>query len=159
MDTRGSQSALLSDLRNLIQSARQQIASAAPSTQTLHCWHLRRRRLNQNLRGSRAEYGGQTLVTVSRELAAECGRGLSYPELTRMVLFAQLFTEPDIVATLSQQLSWPHVHSLLPIKEPLARGFYAEMCRVERWDTRLHRSIEHARWIAARRLPAGEDQP
>ena len=36
--------------------------------------------------------------------------------------------------TLSQQLSWSHIHALLlPIKYPLTREFYAEMCRVERW--------------------------
>ena len=38
--------------------------------------------------------------------------------------------------TLSQQLSWPHVHAPLPIKDPLARGFYAEMCWSERWNVR-----------------------
>lgn len=31
---------------------------------------------------------------------------------------------------------------LLPIKDPLARDFYAEMCRIERWDVRtLRRKI------------------
>ena len=28
---------------------------------------------------------------------------------------------------------------LLPIKDPLARDFYAEMCRIERWDVRTLR--------------------
>lgn len=64
---------LLSDLRSLIQSARQRIASAAFATQTLLCWHLGPRLLNENLQGSRAEYGRQILVTVSRELTAEYG--------------------------------------------------------------------------------------
>jgi predicted nuclease of restriction endonuclease-like (RecB) superfamily len=41
--------------------------------------------------------------------------------------------------TLSQQLSWSHFHALLPIKDPLARDFYAEMCRIERWDVRTLR--------------------
>ena len=45
---------LLSDLRNLIQSARQHIATVAYSTQTLLCWRLGRRLLNENLRGGRA---------------------------------------------------------------------------------------------------------
>ena len=89
-------------------------------------------------------------MTVSREMKAEYGRGFSCSELTRMDQFAQLFPEHEIVATLSQQLSWSHVHSPLPIKDPLARGFYAAMCSVERWDTRLHRAIEHARGITAR---------
>ena len=76
------------------------------------------------------------LVTVLRELTTRYGRGFSYPELTRMVQFAQPFLEHEIVPTLSQQLSWSHVHALLPIKDPLARGCYAEICRSERWDVR-----------------------
>ena len=51
-----------------------------------------------------------------------------------MVPIAQLRPEQAIVVTLSQQLSWSHVHALLPIRDPLARDFYAEMCRSERWD-------------------------
>jgi len=39
----------------------------------------------------------------------------------------------------SQVLSWSHVVELLPIKDPLARDFYAEMCRIERWDVRTLR--------------------
>ena len=135
VDTAG----LLSDLRSLIQSARQRIATAAYSTQTLLCWHVGRRLLNENLQGGRAAYGKQILVTVSRELTAEYGRGFSYPEIARMVQFAQLFPGETIVVTLSQQLSWSHIHALLPIKDPLAREFYAEMCRIERWDVRTLR--------------------
>jgi predicted nuclease of restriction endonuclease-like (RecB) superfamily len=43
------------------------------------------------------------------------------------------------VSTLSTQLSWSHFIELLPIKDPLARDFYAEMCRIERWDVRTLR--------------------
>lgn len=131
--------ALLSDLRNLIQSARRQIATAAQSTQALLCWHVGRRLLNENLQGGRAAYGKQILVTVSRELTAEYGRGFSYAEIARMIQFAQLFPDKKIVGTLSEQLSWSHFHALLPIKDPLARDFYAEMCRIERWDVRTLR--------------------
>jgi hypothetical protein len=53
--------------------------------------------------------------------------------------FAQCFTDQEIVSTLSTQLSWSHVIELLPIKDPLARDFYAEMCRIERWDVRTLR--------------------
>ena len=130
---------LLSDLRTLIQSARRRIATVAYSTQTLLCWHVGRRLLNENLQGGRAAYGKQILVTVSRELTAEYGRGFSYAEIARMIQFSQLFPDEAIVVTLSQQLSWSHVHALLPIKDPLAREFYAEMCRIERWDVRTLR--------------------
>ncbi len=112
---------LLSDLRTLIQFARRRIATAAYSTQTVLCWHVGRRLLNENLRGGRAAYGKQILVTVSRELTAEYGRGFSYAEIARMIQFSQLFPDEAIVVTLSQQLSWSHIHALLPIKDPLAR--------------------------------------
>jgi len=130
---------LLSDLRRLIESARLRIATVAYSTQTMLCWHVGRRLLNENLQGGRAAYGKQILVTVSRELTAEYGRGFSYAEIARMIQFSQLFADEAIVVTLSRQLSWSHFHALLPIKDPLARDFYAEMCRIERWDVRTLR--------------------
>ena len=130
---------LLSDLRNFIRSARRRIATVAYSTQTLLCWRLGRRLLTENLQGGRAAYGKQILVTLSQELTAEYGSGFSHAEISRMIKFAQLFPEESIVVTLSQQLSWSHFHALLPIKDPLARDFYAEMCRIERWDVRMLR--------------------
>jgi predicted nuclease of restriction endonuclease-like (RecB) superfamily len=36
-------------------------------------------------------------------------------------------------------LSWSHFMELLPIKDQLARDFYAEMCRIEHWDVRTLR--------------------
>lgn len=133
------EAALLGDLRTLVQSARQRIATAAFSTQTLLCWHMGRRLDREHLQGGRAAYGKQILVTVSRELTAEYGRGFSYAEIARMIQFAQAYPEEAIVVTLSQQLSWSHFHALLPIKDQLARDFYAEMCRIERWDVRTLR--------------------
>jgi DUF1016 N-terminal domain len=136
---RVDEAALLGDLRALVQAARQRIATAAYSTQTLLCWHVGRRLAKEHLQGGRAAYGKQILVTVSRELTADYGRGFSHTEITRMLQFAQAFSEEAIVVTLSQQLSWSHFHALLPIKDPLARDFYAEMCRIERWDVRTLR--------------------
>jgi predicted nuclease of restriction endonuclease-like (RecB) superfamily len=36
-------------------------------------------------------------------------------------------------------LGWSHFREILPIDDPLARDFYAEMCRVERWSVRTLR--------------------
>ena len=44
-----------------------------------------------------------------------------------------------IVVTLSRQLSWSHFLALLPVKDPLARDFYAQMCSIERWSVRTLR--------------------
>ena len=45
----------------------------------------------------------------------------------------------EILATLSLQLSWSHFKEILPLKKPLQRNFYAEMCRIERWSVRTLR--------------------
>jgi predicted nuclease of restriction endonuclease-like (RecB) superfamily len=133
---------LVSDLRTLIQSARQRIATVANSTYSLLCWQVGRRLLRANLQAGRAAYGKQILATVSQELTVEFGAGFNYTALTRMARFAEWITDEEIVSTLSTQLSWSHFVELLPIKDPLARDFYAEMCRIERWDVRtLRRKI------------------
>lgn len=133
------EAALLTDLRELIQSARQRIATVANSTTTLLYWHLGRRLLTENLQDGRAAYGKRILATVSRELTAEFGGGFGYATVNRAIQFAQFFSDQAIVSTLSTQLSWSHFIELLPIKDPLARDFYAEMCRIERWDVRTLR--------------------
>ena len=89
--------------------------------------------------GGRAAYGKRILATVSRELTAEFGAGFSYATVNRAIQFAQFFPNPAIVSTLSTQLSWSHFIELLPIKDPLARDFYAKMCRIEHWDVRTLR--------------------
>ncbi len=131
--------ALLSDLRTLIQLARQRLASVANATYTQLCWQVGRRLLRENLQAGRAAYGKQILATVSQELTAEFGAGFNYTALTRMARFAEWMTDEQILATLSQTLSWSHFVELLPIRDPLARDFYAEICRIERWDVRTLR--------------------
>jgi predicted nuclease of restriction endonuclease-like (RecB) superfamily len=56
-----------------------------------------------------------------------------------MARFAETMADEAIVVTLSQELGWSHVQALLPIKDAIARDFYAEMCRIERWDVRTLR--------------------
>ena len=45
----------------------------------------------------------------------------------------------QIVVSLARQLSWTHFIALIPLKKPLEREFYAEMCRIERWSVRTLR--------------------
>lgn len=45
-------------------------------------------------------------------------------------------SEEEIRYALRTQLTWTHLRSLTGVKEPLARRFYVEMCRIEHWDTR-----------------------
>ena len=79
------------------------------------------------LKDSRADYGQQIVAKLSRQLEQVYGNGFSEKNLRRMMQFAEVFNDEAIVATLSRQLSWSHFTNLLPIKDPLAREFYARM--------------------------------
>ena len=103
-------------------------------------WKIGKRIQSYILQNERADYGKEILATLSQELSAELGRGYSYSSLTRMVKFGKVFPDGEIVATLSQQLGWSHFKELLPLKQPLQREFYAEMCRLERWSVRTLRA-------------------
>jgi predicted nuclease of restriction endonuclease-like (RecB) superfamily len=131
--------ALLSELRGLIESARQHVAQTANATLTMLYWHVGQRIRREVLKEGRAGYGEQILATLSQALTKDYGKGFNLSALTRMAKFAEAFPDEDIVAALSQQLSWSHFIEILPLKQPLEREYYAELCRVERWSVRTLR--------------------
>ena len=103
-----SSTGLLSELRGLIEQARQHVAQTANSTLTLLYWKVGDRFRREVLNDGRAEYGNQILATLSQELVRDYGKGFGAKSLHRMVQFAEAFPDKEIVATLSRQLSWRH---------------------------------------------------
>ena len=130
---------LLTDLRDLILAARQDVARAIDSGLVALYWQIGQRIRQDILQEERAEYGKGIVVTLSRQLAAEFGRGFEEKNLRRMIQFAEVFPERSIVVSLVRQLSWTHFLALIPLKDNLQRDFYAEMCRVENWSVRTLR--------------------
>ena len=70
---------------------------------------------------------------------ADYGNNFNEKNLRRMIQFAEVFPDKEIVVTLLRQLSWSHFIALIPLKNDLQRDFYAKMCRVERWSVRTLR--------------------
>ncbi|OIP33291.1 MAG: hypothetical protein AUK27_10890 [Deltaproteobacteria bacterium CG2_30_66_27] len=128
--------ALATDIRQLIAVARRQVAQAVNAGLTTLYWQIGTRIRQDILKNKRAEYGAEIVATLGRQLETEFGRGFGEKNLRRMVQFAEAFRDAEIVAALRRQLSWAHFKSLIPMKEPLKRDFYAEMCRIENWSTR-----------------------
>ena len=128
--------ALLADVRQLILAAREGVARAVNASLAMLYWQVGSRVRKVILGEKRAEYGAEIVATLSRELSLEFGCGFDAKNLARMVQFAELFSEPEIVATLSRQLGWSHFKELLPMKDRLKREFYAEICRLENWSVR-----------------------
>lgn len=135
---------LHAELRTLINSSRQRLAGAVNAELTRLYWSVGERLRAEVLRGAeRASYGDQLMNRVGEQLAQEFGRGFEAKNLRRMVQFAQTFPEPEIVATLSRQLSWSHFVNLLPIKNEPARQYYAEQAVTQTWSVReLRQQIE-----------------
>ncbi len=134
-----SKGGIVFEIRTLIETARSRTASAVNVELTMLYWRIGERVHRETLKGKRAEYGATILPKLSQQLTRDYGDGFSRFNLARMVQFAVAFPEEPIVATLSQQLGWSHFVEIFPVRESLAREYYAEMCRVERWSVRTLR--------------------
>lgn len=132
-------SALLGDIRALIEAARQRATSAVNSELTMLYWRVGQRIHTQILEGKRADYGEEVLPTLSAQLVKEYGSSFSVKNLRRMVQFAATSPDEQIVVSLIRQLSWTHFIALIPLKDPRQRDFYAQMASVERWSVRTLR--------------------
>jgi len=128
--------ALLKDLRELIETARQDVARQVNSALVLLYWRIGQRIHQDILKEKRAEYGEQIVATLSKQLVVEFGNGYSRPNLFRMIRFAEVFPDEQIVSTLSRQLGWSHFRLIIYLDDDLKRDFYTEMCRIECWSTR-----------------------
>jgi predicted nuclease of restriction endonuclease-like (RecB) superfamily len=127
---------LIKDLKGMIELARGHVAQTIDSTLVMLYWRIGRR-INQDiLKHKRAGYGEEIVAALGRQLTADFGRGFSRYNLSRMIQFAEVFPDEEIVAALRQQLGWTHFRQLIPIEDALKREFYAEMCRIENWSTR-----------------------
>jgi predicted nuclease of restriction endonuclease-like (RecB) superfamily len=130
---------LISDIRRLIETARHNVAVTVNAGLTVLYLQIGRRIRQDILKEKRADYGEEIISTLSIQLVKEFGNGFSRPNLFRMIQFAEVFSDMEIVVTLSRQLSWSHFVAILPLKDDLQRDFYAEMCRIERWSVRTLR--------------------
>ena len=138
----GSRS-LLRDVRELILGTRSQVAQTVDARLTMLYWQVGSRIRSAILGEKRATYGEKVVTAIADRLEVEFGRGFGEKNLRRMIQFAEKFPDEQIVAALLRQLGWTHFTLLLPIKDSLRREFYAEMCRVERWNTRtLQKKIQ-----------------
>ena len=127
---------LLNELVSLIEDGRRQLSFAANATITLIYWRVGKRINDDILKNKRAGYGKQIVETISLQLIAQYGSNYAVKNLRRMMQFAQVFDDEQIVVPLVRQLSWTHFLLLIPLKNPLQRDFYTQMCKIENWTKR-----------------------
>lgn len=132
---------LISDLRQIIDNARCRVAATVNSELTMMYWHIGERINREVLRNERAEYGKRIVSTVSTQLQKIYGvKGFEPRTIRRMMQFASLFPDIQIVTPLVTQLSWSHFLIVMPIKDEIQREFYLTMAAAEHWSKRMLQS-------------------
>ena len=131
------QQSLIKDLRQIIEQARGHVAATANYELTMMYWHIGERINREVLGNQRAEYGKQIVAQVAQQLQAEFGKkGFEERTIRRMMQFAQMFPDIQIVSPLVSKLSWSHFLIVMPLKDELQREFYLTMAASERWSKR-----------------------
>jgi predicted nuclease of restriction endonuclease-like (RecB) superfamily len=120
------EAALYKRVVEIIEKRKFRAASYANSEITLMFWEVGHHIGSVLLDGERAKYGRRIVATLSQQLMERYGNMFERTKITRMIKFSKLFPDIEIVAPLSQQLSWSHFQDLLPIKTEEARMFYAK---------------------------------
>lgn len=156
---------LVEQVSALIDQAQAFAAAQVNATLTLRNWYIGRMIVVTVLKEKRAGYEQEIVATLARQLAERYGRrSFSRANLYRMLQFAQLFPDSEIVATLSQQLSWSHLHSLLAVRAPEARAFYIEQAVTAHLSVRDLRNLVgrqgfERKEVANAQAPAGSMVP
>jgi len=134
---------LLKDLMSIIEHGKRELSVRVNSQLILVYWQIGKRINEDILQDKRAQYGKQVIPSISTQLTERYGKSFQLRNLRRMMQFADVFQELEIVSPLATQLSWTHFTILLPLKSQEARLFYAQKAAEGYWSKReLIRQIE-----------------
>ena len=139
---------LLADLQQIISRGTSQAVASVNSTLTLTYWHVGKRINDEVLEGERATYGQQVIPTLAERLVEHYGKSFEAKNLRRMMQFAALFPDSEIVVPLVRQLSWSHVLILI---YPSSKGASAYQPRARPWESYpIHSRVLKERRISSR---------
>lgn len=127
---------LIIDLKELVDKTKSQVAVQVNSAMVVLYWKIGQR-INEDVLGNkRAEYGKEVILQISQQLTVEFGNSFSEKNIRKMMQFASVFDNFEIVASAMRQLSWTHFLLLIPISQDTKRNFYLEVCKIENWSVR-----------------------
>lgn len=142
-----SKDQLFEQIAELLASSRQTVAKAINSTMVKTYFEIGKMIVEHEQGGEvKAEYGKNTLKSLSIKLAKEFGRGFSHRNLEQMRLFYLVFGKTQTVsAKLEFTLSWSHYVRLLNLKSEQERVFYELESSKNHWSIReMDRQINSA---------------
>ena len=124
-ETKIDESQIFERVAHIIEMRKLRAGVYANREVTLMYWEVGYYANSVVLDGSRAAYGKRIVTTLSSQLVAKYGKTFDINNLRRMMRFAERFSDFEIVATLSPQLTWSHFVDILPLKTEEARFYYA----------------------------------
>ena len=124
------------DIKQLIEEARQLVSVTVNSGITILYWNVGFRINKEILGDKRAGYGKEIVISLSRKLIEEYGKGWGEKQLRHCLRFAETFADREILYALSRDLSWTHFRTVMYLKDEIRREFYIEMTKIENWNTR-----------------------
>jgi hypothetical protein len=114
------------------------VARAVNAELVVLYWETGSRIRRDILGDARAEYGNQIVSTLPRQLTAmaPASAAKTFPHDP---IRQGASREQAQISVLAQHLGWSHFKEILYLENELARQFYAEMCRLDRWSVRTLR--------------------
>ena len=134
---------IVSQIKSIIEQARHNVTVAVNHELLCSYWQIGKLIVDN---GKSDSFFGMSerayMITLSKVLTSEIGKGFSRPNLINMKKFYENYPNGQ---TLSDHLSWSHYCELLSVEDKDARNFYEKECLNSRWSIReLRRQIDSA---------------
>lgn len=125
---------ILSDIRQIITTARMGAVRSVNHAMTLMYWHIGQRIVEEEQGGAeRAKYKAYLMKNLAQVLEEEFGDGFSVRQLE---LMRQLYLVFPIANAVSSQLTWTHYKHLIRLDDPEKRAFYIAEAVKNTWSVR-----------------------
>lgn len=131
---------VISDIKSIINSAKEKAIRAVDTERVLMYWHIGQRIFLEEQEGKdRADYGKFLIKTISEQLEPEFGSGFS---VRQMEMCRQFYRTFPIANALRSQLSWTHYRLLIRLDNQNEIEFYTAETVKNNWSSRqLERQI------------------
>lgn len=121
-EIRSKEDVFLNDIKEIINSARQNAVRSVDFCRVQMYWHMGKRIFEEEQQGrDRADYGTYLIKNLAKQLEPEYGSGFSYRQLAFCRQFYRIY---PIVNALRSQLNWTQYRMLIQIDNPDKRMYY-----------------------------------
>ena len=120
--------------RELILNSRKLVYQTANFAMVETYWRIGEKIVEEQGGVERAKYGDELIISLSKKLTAEFGKGFTKRNLHAM---RQFYLQFPIVHALRAQLTWTHYRSLIRVESPKAREIYMNEAANNQWSTRF----------------------